>query len=180
MINENDLEFERLITDHRAQLHGFVLSLVSNKSDAEDLLQQVCLTLWQKRGQFEQGTNFLAWARKVARYHLLNHWRKSKNRKTEPLLDEDLIEAVSERTAERELEFNEHRKTHQYCLEKLPERQREAVQSHYFDEISIPKIASNLGIKENAVSQLLFRARTSLINCAQTYAKKIQQPPPTK
>lgn len=169
LINESDPEFERLIGEHRAQLHGFVLSLVANTSDAEDLLQQVCLILWKKRDQFELGTNFLAWARKIARYQALNHWRKESNRPPEShLLDEHLTQIVVERSEERELEFARHRRALQTCLERLPDRQRDVVKAHYFEGKSIPEIAETLGMKANGVRQLLFRARRGLIACVQT------------
>ena len=168
-ISDSDPEFERLIGEHRAQLHGFVLSLVSNNSDAEDLLQQVCVTLWEKRSQFQLGTNFLAWARKIARYQALNLWRKQKRRPQESeLLDEHLSQIVVERSQERELEFVRHRRALQSCMERLPDRQREVVSAHYFDGKAIPEIADEFGLKANAVSQLLFRARAGLISCVQT------------
>lgn len=174
-INEPDPEFELLIGQHRAQMHGFVLSLVGNNSDAEDLLQQVCVILWEKRDQFEPGTNFLAWARKVARYRALNHWRKEKNRPQESLLlDEHLMQVTCERTEEREKEFARHRRALQACLERLTDRQREVVEAHYFDGKSIPQIATASGLKANAISQLLFRARAGLITCVQTHSIGVQ------
>lgn len=167
-INENDPEFERLIAAHRVQLYGFVLAMVGNSHDAEDLLQQVCVMLWEKRDQFELGTNFLAWARRIARYRVLNHWRKESKRPEElQLLDEDLAQAVYKRSEEREREFARHRLALQACLEKLPERQRKVVNSHYFEGRSIAQIAQSTGYKSNAISQLLFRARAGLIACVQ-------------
>ncbi|MDA7672942.1 sigma-70 family RNA polymerase sigma factor [Verrucomicrobiales bacterium] len=167
-INETNPTIDRLIDEHRSQLYGFVLSLVANNSDAEDLLQQVCLILWDKRDQFEPGSNFLAWARKIARFEALNHWRKEKNRPQQPLLDEHLLQVIHERSEERELEFARHRRALQLCIAQLSERHREVIEAHYFEEKSIPKIAETLGLKANAVSQLLFRARSGLTACVQS------------
>ncbi|MDF1812882.1 MAG: sigma-70 family RNA polymerase sigma factor [Verrucomicrobiales bacterium] len=172
-IKETDPSIELLIDQHREQLYGFVLSLVANNSDAEDLLQQVCLILWEKKDTFEPGANFLAWARKIARYQALNHWRKEQNRPQETLLDEHLIQVVHERTGERELEFARHRRALQFCIKQLPDRQRQVVEAHYFEEKSIPEIAELFSIKPNAVSQLLFRARAGLIACVKSRSKGI-------
>lgn len=175
-INDIDPEFERLIRENRAQLHGFILSLVANTSDAEDLLQQVCVLLWEKRSQFELGTNFMAWARKIARYQFLNQWRKEKRRpKESELLDDHLTQIVFERTEERELEFLRHRRALQTCLQQLPHRQRSIIESHYLEGKTIAEIASALGMKPNAISQLLFRARSGLIRCVQTLSLGISE-----
>ncbi len=171
-IEHREPQFERLIEQHRAQLHGFLLSLVGNLADSEDLLQQVCLILWQKREQFEAGSNFLAWARQIARFQVLNHWRKSSNQRCEPLLDEHMVETVYEVNESREQEFAEYQGLLSACIEQLPSRQRGAVHSHYMLGHSIPQIATEFGIKENAASQLLFRARSSLITCVQSKLKK--------
>ena len=163
-----DTDFERLIRENRAQLHGFVLSLVANNSDAEDLLQQICLILWEKRQQFEPDSNFLAWARKICRYQALNHWRKEKARPAEQQFDERLVNMIHERSEEREREFIRHRRALQNCLTKLHDRHREVIESFYFDEKSVTEIAEQNGMKPNAVSQLLFRARARLIACVQS------------
>ncbi len=49
-------------------------------ADAEDILQLTKLQLWHIFDQFEQGTNFLAWARQVAFYQMLNFRRAEKVR----------------------------------------------------------------------------------------------------
>lgn len=167
-IEQSDSNIERLIREHRAQLHGYVLGQLANSSDAEDLLQQVCVILWKKRDQFDPSSNFLAWARKIARFEAMNLWRKEKRRRTEPLLDEHLGQIVHERSEERELEFIRHRRALQACIQQLPKRQREVIEAHYFEGESVAKISDATGMKPNAISQLLFRARTSLIACVQT------------
>ncbi|MEM7009864.1 MAG: sigma-70 family RNA polymerase sigma factor [Verrucomicrobiota bacterium] len=173
-IEQADSNIERLIREQRAQLHGYVLAQVGNSSDAEDLVQQVCVILWKKRDQFDPKTNFLAWARKIARFEALNLWRKEKRRRTEPLMDEHLGQIVHERSEERELEFIRHRRALQACIQQLPKRQREVIESHYFNGESVAKIADATGMKPNAISQLLFRARTSLIACVQTRSAGVQ------
>lgn len=168
-IEQPDPEFERLIEINRAQLHGFVLSLVPNTNDAEDLLQHACLTFWEKRDQFERDTNFLAWARKIIRYQVLNYRRKEQNRPPHSqLVDEQLADMIEERTEEREREFLRHRRALQSCIEELADRQRVVIEARYFDGKSLSQIAAETSMKTNAVSQLLFRARNRLIQCVQS------------
>lgn len=163
-----DSEFEELIQRHRSQLFGYALSLLGNRSDAEDVVQQTTVILWEKRDQYTPGTYFLAWARTITRFQAANHRRKEAIRRHEPLVDDQLEAAIHERVEEREREFSRLRKGLQICLQALPERQKQAVEGRYFQGKSVQALAEEMGLKPNAVSQILFRARASLIDCVQT------------
>ena len=64
------------LTSHQTAMLAFIRALMPGSSGARDLLQEVNIILWQKRGQFEAGTSFKAWSFQVIRYHLLNHRRR--------------------------------------------------------------------------------------------------------
>jgi len=174
-VEESDDNFEELIAKNRRQIHAYLISLVGNPSDAEDLLQSSFLVLWEKRDQFEPGTNFSAWARRVALFHARNHLRKIARRGDQPLLNEHLIGIVSERFEEREAEFSRNRKALQVCLSKLPERQRVAIEGKFLEEESAEKTAGHLGISPNALAQLIFRAKENLIKCMKTESQGLNQ-----
>jgi len=171
-----DSEFEGLIHRHRTQLFGYALTLLGNRSDAEDVVQQVSVILWEKRDQYVAGTNFMAWARTITRFQAANLRRKEAIRRHEPLLDEQLEAAVAERMEEREREFLRLRRGLQLCLQNLPDRQRNVVEGRYFQEKSVQTLADELGLKPNAISQILFRARASLIACVQTQSRGLSEP----
>ncbi len=162
---EEDPQFEMLMKEHRTQIHAYLIAILGNAADAEDVLQAAMMLVWDKRTEFERGTNFGAWARKVAWFQAQNHIRKRAARGESPLIDESMIAAADERMAERELEFTRHRRALRLCLEKLPDRQREVVAGRYFDEKSVEGIAGDMGIKPNAVSQLIYRAKANLVEC---------------
>jgi len=66
--NEEDpLEFVRLLTDHQDALRALVYSFLPNHPDVKDLVQEINVVLWSRRSQFRLGTNFGAWASRVAR-----------------------------------------------------------------------------------------------------------------
>src|ERR1700730_6273338 len=58
-------EFIKLLTSHELRLRSFTLSLIPNWADAEDVLQQANIIMWQKFGDFELGTNFFSWAARI-------------------------------------------------------------------------------------------------------------------
>ena len=57
---QHDL-FCELLTLHQGQLHGYILALVGNRADADDLFQSTSMVLWRKFDTFQPGSSFLAW-----------------------------------------------------------------------------------------------------------------------
>ena len=107
----------------------------------------------------------VAWMRAIALNHYRNEARKQIARATVPLLDSDLEHMIETRHLEREREESRKRKLLQFCLEKLPERQREVVDRFYLDGCSLESLGSESNRKPNAIAQLLHRARKNLIDC---------------
>jgi len=74
-------EFVRLLLIYQKRIYGFILAMVPNYADAEDLFQQVVMIMCRRFGEFEAGTSFLAWALQIARYEL-NNIRKTQRRRS--------------------------------------------------------------------------------------------------
>jgi len=60
------------------------------RPDVEDLMQETSMVIWQKRAQFEAGTDFKAWMFSVARFRVMAYWRDEKRSK-ESALPEKLL-----------------------------------------------------------------------------------------
>ena len=69
-----------LLNEHERSLAAYVHTLVTDRHDAEDILQNCKLTMWKQFDRYEAGTNFLAWARKIAFHQILNHRRGAKRK----------------------------------------------------------------------------------------------------
>ncbi len=174
-VEESDESFEKLLASHRRQIHAYLISLVGNPTDAEDLLQSSMVVLWEKRDQFELGTNFSAWAKRVALFHAKNHLRKIARRGDQPLMDEHLAGIVSERFDEREAEFARNRKALQSCMAKLPERQRIAIEGKFLEGHSAETTAKALGVTPNALAQIIYRAKDNLIKCMKSESQGLNK-----
>jgi len=61
-------EFSQKLVGMQRNLYGFILSLVANRSDAEDVLQETNLILCQKSKEYNPQGNFRSWAFNIARY----------------------------------------------------------------------------------------------------------------
>lgn len=153
-----------LITRHQAALTGFLCSLLGNRTAGDEVLQETNLVLWKKRGDFEMGTNFKAWAFRVARFQALAFLKREK-RRPEFTFDEEVIGKLAVE-AESTFGGNDGReRALDSCLEKLPDEDRELIRQHYFSGLSMPDHARQVGRSVGALRQVLYRIRNTLRLC---------------
>ena len=159
----------RLLAQHERWLATYVYSLVARCHDADDILQEVKVTLWKQFSKFEQGTNFRAWARTVATNQVLNHRRAA--RKHEAVsVEEDFIEAIAAEIDRQSDALDRKTDALRFCVQKLPDGHRKMVQWRYFDECSINEIADRTQRTADAVYRLLSRIRAVLNECVSRQA----------
>ena len=97
-----DAQSYRRLLDHLSRyLRGYFLRRLGNdkSADAEDLVQETLAGLHQKRATYDPGQPFTAWVHAIARYKMIDHFRRRKIRIHLPI--DDVTEACSSRTAAR-------------------------------------------------------------------------------
>jgi RNA polymerase sigma-70 factor, ECF subfamily len=154
----------RLLSEHDRWLAGYVFSLVPRAADADDLQQEVKLTLWRHFAKFERGSNFKAWARQIATHAVLNH-RRAEKKRAHPELDDAFIEAIAAEMDQRSAHVDDRADALQHCLQKLPENQRRLIVWRYQDDCGIDEIALKTQRSPEAVYKLLSRIRSALNDC---------------
>jgi RNA polymerase sigma-70 factor, ECF subfamily len=154
----------RLLGQHDRWLAAYVYSLVARAADADDILQEVKLTLWKQFAKFEQGTNFRAWARKIATHQILNY-RRAEKRRPSSELEEAFIEAVAAEIDRRSEVFDRRSEALRQCLHKLPDAHRKIVVWRYYEDCGVEEIAAKSERTVEAVYRLLSRIRTVLNEC---------------
>ena len=160
----NEEEFVMLITRHQAALTGFLCSLLGNRTAGDEVLQETNLVLWKKREDFEAGTNFKAWAFKIARFQALAFLKREK-RRPEFTFDEEVIEKLSVEAESTFVENDDREMALDTCLEKLPDEDRELIRDHYYSGLSMGDHAEQVGRSVGALRQVLYRIRNALRLC---------------
>lgn len=158
---EKTVRVQQLFVKHQLSIRAFILSLEPNFTDAEDLLQEVFLVITRKAGQFQEGTNFFAWACTIARFKLLESMRR---RSRSQDLSEEVVEALC--AVDPEEHFDDARLAAlQHCLDQLAPKARQMMYLRYYGEHSPTEIARLVSWTPNAVRVALSRARTVLQDC---------------
>ncbi len=155
----------RLALEHRAQLWGFLMGLTKDPQKAEDLFQNTYLILCEKWEQFRPGTNFLAWARQIARYEFLAS--VDPGRRPFVTAEMEVLEAAM-RAAEEAPAPSARRDALRQCLDRMPQaRGRRVLELRYGEGLPGEKVAREVGVSLNALYTLLSRVRKILQDCVE-------------
>ncbi len=157
-------EFVQELTKHQSSMLSYIRSLSPGNSGARDLLQEVNITLWQKRGSFELGTNFKAWAFQTIRYHILNHRRRLIS-KGWLIFDDEVIERISPELEKDSDELEERHTALRSCMEKLRPQDRELLHHRYATDASLQEYAAIKQRSAGTMKAILFNLRAVLKKC---------------
>ena len=157
-------DFLKLFLKHERHLFNFILMLVPNYSDAEDLLQETAGTLWSKFDSFEQGTNFMSWAYQISRHKISNYYR---TKKKELNIDDDILESLSKAAIHSSLLDEERKSALSVCVRKLKSADQKLLQMRYYGRLSIPKIAENLQQSQHTLYKRMSAVHRLLYACVQ-------------
>src|ERR1043165_3748535 len=129
--------FLSLFLRSEREVFRYVAALVPNVADAEDIVQQTALVLWEKFDAYDESQPFTPWACRFA----LNKTRQwlERRRRWQALLENGLAQEVAQRREELRPEMETRLKHLEGCLRKLPEAQRAIVEGYYYRRDGIEK-----------------------------------------
>ena len=93
--NHPSPEIDILIEAHRPRLHAFLVSLTGSRAAADDLAQETCLVLWEKRESFDPAGDFRAWAFRIAFLQTQNYRRKLARQQSRELPGDELFDHIA-------------------------------------------------------------------------------------
>jgi len=158
-------DFVLNITSIQPKLFGFVLKRVGRVDSANELLQEINLTICRKADEFEPGTAFEAWAFAIARFSVLAF--SQKRRRDRLVFSTDLVQTIDyldEKMSDVSV-LELRRNALEKCMGSLPPKQKNIFLRRYSDASSVKAIAADLDKTANSISLLLHRIRLRLLNC---------------
>lgn len=152
--------YRQLLSAAAPRLRAYFLRRLGQSADAEDLVQETLIAIHTKRASYDPALPFTAWLHAIARYKLIDHWRRSGVRRTLPL------EAAETVVAEQTVETTEAARDVEHLLAKLPEAKRDLVRRVKLEGQSIAEAAAATGQSESAVKVGLHRTLKALAKLA--------------
>lgn len=160
-------DFMRLLQQHQTQILSFIYCLVHHLPDAEDVLQQTAITLWNKFDEFDREapeSSFLAWAKTVAKNKSLTFLRDQRRQRVR--FSNSLVEQLAERPLWSSNENQRRLAALAHCRQKLaPNDQSLLLQCYGATTGKIQEVAANLERTVDSVYVSLSRIRKSLAEC---------------
>jgi RNA polymerase sigma-70 factor (ECF subfamily) len=157
-------EFVQALTKAQLGLLRYITALVGNTDAASNILQETNLLLWQKADEFQPGTNFEAWATKVA-YWQVKAYVRDRGRDRH-VFSEELVTQLAE-SSEDASDIDVTVRLLQRCLEVLRRADRELIALRYGNGFSVRQMSSHLGKSPAAVKGALMRTRRALKACVE-------------
>lgn len=168
-------EFARLVRLHTSQMLGYINSLLLDWNDADDLFQETCVVLWQKFDEFKPGTNFLAWALRIADYKVAKFQTKQTRHFALAASLRDTLKSDFARRSPDESTTNLTALSG--CMDRLSQDDQRILKLCYVESIPIRQIASAFGRPPKGIEKSLYRIRSWLLDCIRREINKADVPP---
>ena len=152
-----------LMTQHQRRIFGYIYTLVPDRHDAEDILQETSLVVCKKFEQFLPGTDFAAWACQIAYWEVRRARQKFARAKV--VFNQEVVDAISETAAELAPQTSARHEALAKCLQKLHPRDRELLLTRYEPGSGVEAAAQRTGRSLEAAYKALARLRKLLLDC---------------
>jgi len=149
--------FDTLFTRYASLVRSYLMRVVGNGAQADDLVQATFLSVVRARGRFLKGGRFKPWLYAIATNAARDARRRSK---AEAVTDDgELPEEAAEPALQGDPGLERQVRA---ALDQLPEAQREAILLHRFEGMSFAEVAQVVGLTESAVKVRAHRGYEAL------------------
>lgn len=165
-------EFVRLLNAGHRRLLAYLMSLLGNRHDAEDVLQRASMTMWRKFEAFDLGAarppeetvkDFLAWSSTVAFYEAKNFQRTAARSRL--WFSEELLQRLADERVADLANTDSRHEALEHCIGKLDVPARQLVEAAYLEEGSLTTLAEKLGRAPQTLYNKLNIIRRTLAEC---------------
>ncbi len=163
-LDKEHQEFAKLIARHEREVQAYIFANVLNWDHADEIWQETSVRLWLEFSKYESGSNFAAWATRVAHFEILT-WRK-KGSRNKLVFDQSFVDAIeSEQKFFASWTTQARLKALDQCLERLTDDKKEILSRFYRPKSSAMAIAEAMNCSVESIYKSLQRIRKSLRNC---------------
>lgn len=162
---EKGKQFLRLFLQNERRFYAYVLTLLPNRADADDVLQEASLVMWDKFDDHRPPDDFAAWGCRIAYFKVLDLCKK--RHRSRVVFSQAMLERLAETAAEHAdaLQLDERREALGGCLAKLRPRDRELLARRFTQDADVTAIAADFGRSADAIYKSLAKIRQALFDC---------------
>ena len=142
--------YTSIIRKYQEKLYWHVRRMVVDHDDANDVLQNVFIRVWNALGNFREDSQLYTWLYRIATNECLTFLEQQKKRSAVPLSD---VESGLENKIRADKDFDASKLEWklQLAVQQLPEKQRIVFGLRYYDEMPYEEMARVLETSEGAL-----------------------------
>lgn len=157
-------QFVRLLLTNEKRIYAFIFTLVSNRTDAEDIMQDTASLMWRKYKETDSIADFAAWGVRIAHYKVLE-FRKKQYKKNQVQFSDESFEDIVGRALSVNDELDVRLEALRNCLAKLDNRSLHLVKMRHEQNATARSIAERSGISMESVYKILPKIHDILLRC---------------
>ena len=153
-------EFKQRFLPHHRLLYRVAYQLTGNAQDAEDLLQDLYLKLWQKRDDLPNEAMNEAYLVTMIRNLFIDQRRLKRLDDSAELKNED--GPPDERSLDRQIDAKDEARQMEGLINQLPERDAKIIQMHLVEDRSYEEIERDTGLSQGNIRIIVMRTKKKL------------------
>lgn len=159
--------YEEIVVRYRKKLLPYLRRLISASDEAEDLLQNVFVKVFEHLADFDVRRRFSPWIYRIAHNEAVNYLKKKSYRHLIAWEDianaKEMVSARDEEDSPEEARIRDEARIEvRTAVNGLPKKYREILQLRYYLDKSYAEMSQLLGKPENTVASMLSRAKKQL------------------
>lgn len=156
--------FLRQFMANQKPIYAYILSLVANPVDADDLFQETMMVCWRKLESFQPGTDFVRWAVTIARYLVLDY-RRTQARRACRFVDDQLLDAIETHFEESQVQIQDQLDALKDCITKLDPKAQRLIHMRFDNGQPISGIATQFRVSVQAIYKSMAKIHGQLLRC---------------
>ncbi len=159
MNKTKEIEFSRLMNQHKGIIYKVVNSYCQHQDDRQDLAQEILTAMWLAIDKFNNEFKFSTWMYRIALNVAISYYRKDSKRQDKPSADEEQLINIADLTTEED-KSEEIKQLYRFIgqLDKL----NRAIMILYLESESYESIANSLGLSKTNVATRIGRIKATL------------------
>jgi RNA polymerase sigma-70 factor (ECF subfamily) len=155
--------FLKILMPNQKRIFSYIVTLVPNYADAEDVMQNVTEFLWRRYSDYRPNTDFVAWALTITKYKIHEYYKdKKRNRQR---LSNETIRILEKEVSTRKSDFDSNLEAVKNCVKKLDTNDYKLIQIRYEADQNVKSIASRFGQSVQSIYRHLSRIHIVLLRC---------------
>lgn len=152
--------FREIVERYHAMTFAVVRGILGDRSDVEDVMQEVFIKVYRGLGGFRGDAKLSSWIYQIARNEALNRARKPGA--VETPIEDVVIESPEDTRPDKEYHKKIEREYLEQCLAEIDENLRTALELRYMGEMSYEEIAGTMGLPIGTVKTYIHRGKIEL------------------